>query len=430
MKKLITHTLCLLTIGVFVLQLSCKKEEDNFNFNPVSLTLTDTLGFVKVKWSKVESTDFQEYILVRSIRDSINSLTDVSATSGISIVSRSTNFKTVEFIDQQLNQVTTRIYYRLFVRMKNRTFSSVNAIYNSDLSFLNAPPPSIIFENPNNPNHIYFGSSNTSQILLYDFNRDTILARSPASISSSALTVVNNNGTTELVQLFGNSLVFRDALTFDIKNNIVSTRSIQSLGAGGNGFICYYDDEWNFNYKLMRLSDRTVTSTQSQNIENTSFYGGTLFKEYNSNSFLIFYSNNVARISYDAQGNFNPARVIIRNTNFSWSSSIRISPKGNYFLVGSQLYSQPLEQLKQVNLLVGSFTDLIYSADESKMYILRSTNFSSTGIVEEYSLPSGRLLRSFGAKVMGRMAINKDMLYIFSGSNSSSTQTVVQKIKL
>jgi hypothetical protein len=433
-----------LVFALISLQTACKKETDTFDLYPIKVTSVDTLGTTKLSWNKIESSDFIEYIIVRSSKDSIANFSELNTSGGALIVGRISNAKQSEFFDFNTASTINRLYYRVFARLKNRTISSANYVLNSDLSLLNVPFVGEIIQDEFNPNLVYLNGSNTGQITLYDLAKDSILAQStPTFSSSSRIFLASDRGNNaEIIQVVYGSkrIIFRDAKTLDIKTTMDFTYYVYGLDATSDGFIGITTDEYNKQFQMIRLSDHRVISTQSNIIENYSFYayGSNLYKVPNSTTFLVLEGSsnlNFARLTYDAQGNFTPAKLAGRllGTSSSTLSFNDISAKGGYYYFYGQLYAAPFDPTKPLNIFIQSnYSDFIFKQDESKFYTIRQAfNGTNTNVIEEYNLPSGKLQRTLNSRVIGRIIPYKDKIYVFGFNNSSSTQqTILQKIQL
>jgi hypothetical protein len=450
MKILNTFIGVSIAVCLFCSQISCKKETDNYDLFPIKLTSVDTLGTTKLSWTKIETSDFIEYVIVRSSRDTIGSFSDLSSSRTAQIIGRLSTAKQNEFFDTFNGSLNVnRVYYRVFARLKNRTISSANYVYNSELSVVATPVPSEIIQDDISPNLVYLNAANSGIIALYDLEKDSILARISSGFNTSRTVLAtdkSNSNNSEIIHIsIGSSkIVFRDAKTLDIKftQNSVGY-SVYNVTALQNGFICIFTDEYNKQFKIMRLSDHAIVSTQSGTIDNYSFYSYSISmdKTPNSNSILIYESGssspNFGKLTYDAQGNFTSAKLIGRLSNNNSSSNgqfNRISAQGNYYFLLGQMYAAPLDITKPLNVFIPSdYSDVIFKQDESKYYVVKRgfTTSNTVNVMEEYSLPNGKLLRTLTSKILGRTVLHKDKAYVFgSDFNSSSLQTILQKIQL
>jgi hypothetical protein len=441
LKMFRSFAYALLALCLVGLHTACKKETDTYDLYPIHLSSVDTLGTIKLSWTKIETSDFIEYVVVRSIKDSIADFNELNTSGGATIIGRVTNAKLSEFLDFVSNSTVNRFYYRVFARLKNRTISSANYRYNSELTILNVTIPSEIIQDEKNPNLVYLNASNTGQITLYDLEKDSILAQSSTVFSSSHIILASDRGANaEIVQVFNNSrkIVFRDAKTLEIKANLDFNYSIYNADGSQDGFICISTDEYNKQFQLIRLSDHKIVSTQSNVIENYPFYsyGNVINKLPNSNTILVAESSSspsLARLTYDAQGFFTQAKLIGRIQSTSSSAVNKISTKGNYYWLYGQMYAEPLDINKPLNTFIQSnYTDFIFKPDETKFYVMRQVFGNSvSNIIEEYNIVNGKQIRTLTSRILGRMIPFKDKIYVFGGSNNGSNQqTIIQKIQL
>ena len=444
MKFPITFPCAVLVFALISLQTACKKETDTFELYPIKITAVDTLGTTKLSWNKIESSDFIEYVVVRSNKDSIADFSELNTSGGAVIVGRVSNAKQSEFLDFNSTSTINRLYYRVFARLKNRTISSANYVLNSDLSVLNIPFSNDIIQDEFNPNLVYLNGANAGQVTLYDLAKDSILAQStPVFSSSSRIVLASNNGNNaEIVQFVYGSrkIVFRDSKTLEIKATMDFAYTVYGLDATLDGFICITTDQGGKQFQMIRLSDHQIISTQSNIIENYSFYSysSNIYKIPNSTAFLVLEGSSnlyLARLTYDAQGNFTPAKLAGRllNTGSSSVNFQKISTKGGYYYFMGQIYAAPFDVTKPMNFFIQSgYYDFVFKQDESKFYTLRQTfSSSNTSLLEEYNLPNGKLYRTLNTRVGGRLVLYKDKAYMFGSTNSSSSQQMIlQKIQL
>ena len=437
MKLFNTITCAFIAFCLISLQTSCKKENDNFADYPISLSVKDTLGTTKLTWTKIESSDFIEYVVVRSNKDSIRDFSNLNTTGGAVIISRISNVKQTDFLDFSGTNFAVKFYYRVFARMKNRTLSSPNYQYNSDLSVLNIAQPSEIIQDVSNPNLVYLNSLSSNQIILYDLLKDSIIAKSTSTFGSSRIILASDKGNNaELIQYNSQRVYFFDAKTLELKTSVNFAYNIYNISGSQDGFIYMYVDESNKQLQILRLSDHKVISTLSSYINNNYFYSAFLNKIPNTNSVLVIENNssnpNVAKILHDPQGNFVSSQYLGRIiNNSSFSQLMRISSKGAYFFFNSLVFAEPLDITKPLNLVLQNFSDFAFKEDETKCYIVRQIFTNTTNnLLEEYSLPNGKLLRTLTTKITGRFVIYKDKAYIFGASNVSSQQTILQKVQL
>jgi hypothetical protein len=435
----------LIAICFLFAQTSCKKETDIYELFPIKLTSIDTLGTTKLIWTKIETTDFIEYVIVRSSRDSIGRFSELSASNGATIIGRVSIAKQNEFFDLQNGSLSVnRVYYRVFARLKNRTISSDNYVFNSDISLINVPPSDVMPQDELNPNLVYFNASNTGQIILYDLEKDAVLARASNTYTYARTVFASNKGSGgELIQFaFGTkSIVFRDSKTLDTKFTMNSTYTVYNVEGSHDGFICIFTDDPDQQYKMIRLSDHTVVSTQSYRIDNTNYYSNSvsIIKFPNSSNLLlcdgISSSPTFAKLTYDAQGNFSAGKILGRFPSNGSSSPInKISSQSSYYFLLGSMYAAPLNANKPLNVFVpNDYSDVFFKQDESKYYLIKRI-FNSSRVVttfEEYNLPDGKLSRTLTSKISGRTVFYKDKAYVFgTESSGSSQQMFLQKIQL
>jgi hypothetical protein len=441
MKLFNTILYGLSVLGFLVFQTACKKENDSFQDFPIALTVKDTIGSTKLTWTKIESSDFIEYVIVRSVKDPITNLSELNTSGGAFILSRISNPKQVEAFDFNNNGllITSKLHYRVFARLKNRTLSSENYTYNSDIFTINSQLPSEIVQDENNPHLVYFNLTNSGQIILYNLEKDTIESKIFTNGTSSKLILASDKGKNpELIffSTYNRKVYFYDAQSLQLKTTMDFTNYVYNVTSSQDGFIAILTDEYNKQIQIVRLSDHRVVSTNSSTINNIyNFYSSTWMSKLPTGNTVLLVENSsspmIAKMTHDAQGTIINNQYIGRITSSNSSSGLRISPKGNYFYINGQIYAEPLDVNKPINLFLQGNFESVFSSDDTRFYTFRQ-NFNSgiANTLEEYSLPNGKLLRTLTPKVIGRVVIYKNKAHIFGQSNFSSSQMVLQKLQL
>jgi hypothetical protein len=441
MKPFNTVLYGLTVLGLLVFQTACKKEDDSYQDFPIKLTVKDTVGSTKLIWTKIESSDFIEYVIVRSTKDPITNFSDLNTSAGAFIMSRISNAKQVEAFDFNNNSfnLTSKLHYRVFARLKNRTLSSENFTYNSDIFTINTQPPSEIIQDENNPNLVYFNATNSGQILLYNLEKDTIEAKIFTNGTSSKLILASDKGkNTELIffSTYNRKIYFYDAQTLQLKTTMDFPNYVYNVTSSQDGFIAIFTDEYNKQIQIVRLSDHKVVSTNSSTINNTyNFYSSTWLSKFPTGNTVLLVENSsspmVAKMTHDALGTIINNQFLGRIISSNSSNGVKISPKGNYLFINGQIYAEPLDINKPINLFLQGNFESVFNSDDTKFYTFRQNfNGGIANMLEEYGLPDGKLLRTLSPKLVGRLVIYKNKAYIFGQSNSSSSQMVLQKVQL
>jgi hypothetical protein len=440
--KLFNTSLSTLAVLCFLIfQTACKKENDTFQDFPITLTVKDTLGTTKLTWTKIESSDFIEYVVVRSTKDPITNLSDLNTAGGAFVMTRISNAKQVETVDFNNNgfNINSKLHYRVFVRLKNRTLSSENFSYNSDIFTINTQLPSEIIQDDYNPQLVYFNATNSGQIMLYNLEKDTIEAKVFTNGASSKLLLASDKGKNpELITFstYNRKIYFYDAQTLQLKTTMDFSSYVYNVTSSQDGYIAIFTEDYNKQIQIVRLSDHQVVSTNSSTINNTYyFYNSAWMSKFPTGNTVLLVENSsnpmIVKMTHDASGTIINNQYLGRITTSNSSSGIKISSKGSYILINSQIYAEPLDVTKPVNIFLQNSFEGTFNADDTKFYTFRQNfNGGIASTLEEYGLPNGKLLRTFTPKLTGRVILYKNKAHVFGQSNFSSSQMVLQKVQL
>jgi hypothetical protein len=431
-----------ITLIVLSFQFSCVKEVDNFPDYPITLTVKDSLGGVRLSWNKIETSDFIEYVIVRSSKDSIPSFSDLATADGAFVVGRISDAKRTTFFDFNNGNLLLKTYYRVFARLANRNLSSQNYQSNSDVVQINITPSDII-QDEVAPERFYISSSNLGQLTSYDANKEEIIATTQLlSFSSFPRLALYNSGTDDpdlVVWSPGTSrFSVYNGKTLKLKGDVDLTFSISSLATTSDGFVIAYTDDFNGPIKMIRLSDRQIVS-QIKNTSNVFVQSNSIMFRNGTKKEVIVHTGStcgpsICKISYNNGQLISMTLVGTINSSCGNTAILKSSKNGKYIMINRGLYNDQLSINVPLQLLNSSANDFVFSPNEDKIYSLRQTfNGTSVATLDESTIPSSTINKSFQTKVSPfKTFVTNDKIYLFGSSftNQGMSITVMQKLKL
>ena len=437
-KRLLRFSAFLLLVFSF----SCKKEtQPDYARFPVELTTVDVLNGVKLTWTKVETSDFVDYTIVRSTGDSIPELSQLAANPSAFVITRITDPKVTTFTDIRNTSSATRSFYRVFARLSGRNVSSKNVLINAEIVDLGTGFTEVITNNSKDKPRFYLSGSFTNSILAYDATDNRILATNISVPNANMrLAVASKNGANEEVAAYnsGNgSLFFFDAETLKSKGNAVLVTNgspiIASIGTI-DGFFIFVTSESTNNIKIVDLATHAIGQA-TVSFTSTFFSNSVLAKNPAARELILRDPNQssvrVGRIEYNAQGQIlDGGNLGFASVSFVQTPVLRVSPSGDAFIIGATVFSRNLVIKSSLLSPTGSsYADFYYAATSNKIYAL-GFGGSIASVVDEYDAVTLRITQSIPTKVAGFRCFTTDnALVIFSNSNSTG-RTNVQKIKI
>jgi hypothetical protein len=422
---------------------SCKKETPtDYTRFPIELTTADVTTGTKLTWTKVETSDFIDYTIVRSTGDSIPELSQLSGNPSAFVITRITDPKLTTFTDPRFSTLAVRTHYRVFARLSGRSLASRNVLINTDILDLGTGFTEIIANNSKDKPRFYLAGSFTTTLLCYDGNDDRIVATGTGLPSTNMrLAVANKNDANEEVAVYSfsnsNIVSFFDATTLKSTGNI-SFQNASSIVAGigtPDGFFIFITTESSNNIKVVSLTTHTIVSQTSINFSFTPFTGSVLTKNPAARE-VVFRdpsssSVRVSRIEYNEQGQIlNGGLMGFAASGFTTSVAVlRVSPTGDNFIVNNGIYNRSIQlRTSLLTNISNNYTDFTYSTKGDKIYALFSLSNTNIG-VDEYDASTFKIARAIPVKVFGlRCFATETALIVFS--NGSSSRTTVQKVKL
>lgn len=423
---------------------SCKKETPtDYTRFPIELTTADVLNGIKLTWSKVETSDFIDYTIVRSTGDSIPELSQLAGNPSAAVVTRITESKLTTFTDFRNSTGPNRTHYRVFARLSGRNLSSRNVLTNADVLDLGGSFNEIVFNNdPKNP-IFYMAGNNSTLLSSYSANEDRVVTtNSGLSTTGMRLAVANKNGANEEVAAFSSSnsgtVNFLDAKTLASIRSIGLTNGSAVVAASGtsDGFFIFVTNETVNNVKIVSIATHTIVSQASISFTYSVLTGSILVKNPSQREFVlrdptISSQVRVSRIEYNEQGQILGGGFVgVAATGFTTSIPVlRVSTTGDTLLVNNLICNRSLQTRATLTSPSGfSYADLMFSPQSDKVYGFTGSTASAS--VDEYAAASFKLNRSISSKLSGwRCFAVNNALILFSNPNTTG-RSFVQKIKI
>jgi hypothetical protein len=443
MVHLKQFTCVIIALIVLTFQFSCVKEVDNFPDYPITLTVKDSLGGARLSWNKIETSDFIEYVIVRSSKDSIPNFSDLATADGAFIIGRISDAKRTTFFDFNNGNLLLKTYYRVFARLANRNLSSQNYQSNSDVVQISITPSDII-QDEVAPERFYISSGSLGQLASYDANKEEIIANTQLlSFSSFPRLALYNSGVNDPDLVVWSSGTSRFSVfngkTLKLKGEVDLTYSISTLSTTNDGYVIAYTDDFNNQIKMIRLSDLQIVS-QIKNNTNIFIASNSIISKNGNKKELLVHTGStcgltVCKITYGNGQLINMTLVGTASSSACVNSAVLKSSKnGKYIVINKGLYNDQLTINTPLQLLNNSANDFFFSPNEDKIYALRqSFNGTSFASLDESTIPSNTINKSFQTKVSPfKTFVTNDKIYLFGASftNQGATVTVMQKLKL
>jgi hypothetical protein len=437
MKHIKTPALALLSVAFLLFVFSCKKETDNFTQFPIDIIVKDSVGTTKISWSKVETSDFIEYVVVRSTIDSIPAFSALN--SNHFIIARINDSKKLEALDFNNGQVFSKAYYRVFARLQNRTISSANFSTNSDITLTKITNVIDIVKNELNAQQFFITTSD-NKIYNYDIEQDKIITQNLSlPIFQPRVTVVSDNGNVPHIIVWNNGtrrIYLLETNNLSIIKTIDFNASVYGVTASNDGFFFVTTDEFNKQFKLFKLSDYTIVA-QSGLPQNAYLSSSAITVKIPNRKEIVVHdgssSSTIYKFTYDNDGIITSStRIGQINLPNSSNAFLRVSNKGKYLLINGTLFNDNIN----LNAPLANFFGFnpLFNEEETKLYV-QATNAPRLTI-EEFNLSDMKLSQSIMPKLsnfnFARAFPYKNTLIAFTSisTNTSSNVLVYQKIKL
>jgi hypothetical protein len=408
----------------------------------VELTTVDVTNGVKLTWTKVETSDFVDYTIVRSTGDSIPELSQLTTNPLAFVITRITDPKITTFTDIRNASVATRTFYRVFARLNGRNLPSQNVLMNAELLDLGNSFSEIVANNSKDKPRFYLSGNFISTILAYDATNNRILATNTSAIQNSnvRLAVASKNGANEEVAAYNSgsgSLSFFDAETLRPAGTVaVPTNGYQIVASIGttDGFFIFVTGEPSNNIKIVSLTTHTVTQA-TVSFSASYFTGSILTKNPAARELLIRDPNQssvrIGRIEYNAQGQILDGGTMGFVAVSSLQTPVlRVSNGGDAFIVSNTVFNRSLQVKASFFTSTGnSYADFCYATVANKIYGLSAAS-SLSSTIDEYDATTLRFTQSIPTKVAGLRCFAIDNTLILFSNPNFTGRTNVQKVKI
>jgi hypothetical protein len=450
MPNNVVHMTILRSIAAFLLifialqHLSCKKEiPANYTLFPVELTAASIAEGVKLSWTKIATSDFIDYTVVKSIGDSIIALDNLDLLPQATILTAIKDSKTNSFIDENLHFGTETAYYRVFARLEGRVLASYNVAVAPSIFPLNVNYENIISNNDKENPLFYLSNGFGDRICaIYDPKQNKITAKSTFNLAVPFLlrtTLASKNGQNEEIAAIGRGyqIAFNNAKSlaplgqFSINQNT----ELYAIGGTTDGFFILITDERVNNVKCISTGTHAILSQSTVNFGLFTYVGSVLIKNPSDREFIFreladaWDSTGFARFRYNEQGQISDIVTgKVKNTSVSRLNT-NYAQDGAYCIINNSLLNRSLQVEKNiVDPLSFAYTGFHINPQNDKLYAIQqdlslSGNPSSINI-DEYAFPSLTFLREIRPTIPARQCfVVKNTLHVFSDG-------FVQKINL
>jgi hypothetical protein len=450
MPNIVVHMTILRSIAAFLLvftalqHLSCKKEiPANYTLFPVELTAASIAEGVKLSWTKIATSDFADYTVVKSIGDSIDALDNLDLLPQATILTTIKDSKTNKFIDEDLSFGNETTYYRVFARLEGRVLASYNVAVAPSIFPLTVAYENIISNNDKENPLFYLSNGFGDRVCaIYDPKQNKITAKSTFNLAVPFFlrtTLASKNGQNEEIAAIGRGyqIAFNDAKSlaplgqFSINQNT----ELYAIGGTNDGFFILITGERVNNVKCISTGTHAILSQSTVNFGFNTYVGSVLVKNPADREFIfrelssVLDSTDFARFRYNEQGQISEV-VTGKIRNPSGSRLVaNYSQDGAYCIINNSLLNRSLQVEKKIVDPFGFvYTGFHINPQNDKLYAIQQdlsvSGINSTINIDEYAFPSLTFLREIRPVISARHCfVVKNTLYVFS-------DFFVQKINL
>jgi hypothetical protein len=406
----------------------------------MELTTADVTNGTRLSWTKIETSDFIDYTIVRSTSDSIPDLNKLGANPNALIITRITDPQITAFTDIRFSTQSTRTYYRVFARLSGRSVSSRNVLLNAEILDLGGSFTEIISNNSKDKPRFFMVGNNTSSVVAYDANDDKILASAllPIFVSNMRLAVASKNEANEELVAYSanlNLVSFFDATTLKPTSSVTLFGSASIMAAYGttDGFFIFITNESTNNVKVVSTISHTIISQASINFTYTPNANSFLTKNPSQRELILrdpgsLSTVRVSRIQYTEQGQVTDGGLMgTPNTGVSLSIPVlRVSTNGDLLLINTFLCTRSFATKTS---FTSAYADFSFSPLSDKIYAFVAGSSLASNI-DEYDGATFKLIRSIPTKLAGFRCFSIANSVIVFSSSSATGRTAVQKVKI
>jgi hypothetical protein len=428
-------------IPILILHLSCKKEADSYSQFPIDLSLVDAANGVQLNWSKVNTSDFIDYQLVKSTVDTVPDFRFLSLNPKAFVFARINDLKKTSFFDDQSNIIRTeKTYYRLFVRLEGRVLSSPNIANNSTIINLGSSFTEVLSNNSKDNPRFYLGNSGKAECVIYDAKAEKITVKGSLkfdNFTNLRMALASRNGANEelAATALGNQITFNDATNLQTLTTITFPNALPlALVGTSDGFFIIVTNETTNNVKCVSVGTHTILSQTTVNFGFAPYAGSVLIKNPTDRECVMhdpygfFDSTRIARFRYNAQGQISDVvNASVTNTTFSTViSNIAVSPDGVYYLLNNSVVNRNLGYVRKiVNTSNNPYLNFCFNPSNGKLYGMElNLQGAANALIDEMDFPNLVKSRKIVSRVQGiRSFVVDNNLLVFAN-------TFVQKIPL
>jgi hypothetical protein len=414
---------------LFSFCIACKKEKVNDTDGgfPIELSVEKPGRNIQLNWTETKISDFESYIVVRSVSPIPDNPTPPSGT-----IANISDYKTPSFEDTSFPFAET-IYYKVYVKIGERFLYSPTVKFTNSIKLLNFAASRAIFDEENGLAYMFDG--NKSRLYKYDYLTEKLLDSLTFSGVFDVKMAVGNhgNGNELYVAPNGNfSIDIYNADNLDFKTSMPVNGFVLSIASGNNDLLYVSTDNWQNSFAVYQRSTKQFKSGDS------SFSGGgeTNLKVMSADGLTVLSStfNNVIKYKISAQGiiiDFNFANF--QNSFFGIVQEVALSDDRQFFIpeITGTVMNKNLETVGTLssnnNFFIFSATD--FSAAGDKIWGIRSSpnellEFSFPGISQTSTL-------TLGYQPVWMRNDGNDLIIIgLANDGIGITKTIVDKIKV
>lgn len=207
MRHYSLYVICI-TITVGLIALSCHDTpvEPQPKTYPLDLTVTSENTSVKLEWTALTVSTFEEYIIVRS-EDSIPDSPEPELVGNATIVKRIDQSDITEFIDFA-PPISKSVYYKVYGKIGNRFLSTPTVRANLSLQIINLRTDAVAIDQEKN--EIIGYDRSAQNLFIYNYRSEEVSLQKFISLSNPIIKLGSYNSKNEIyiTDQFGSMYVF------------------------------------------------------------------------------------------------------------------------------------------------------------------------------------------------------------------------------
>lgn len=381
------------SILLFLIMASGCREDlsvnNNDQFFPLTLRTEAGNDKVQLSWDRANVSTFEKYVLVRSRSPIPVGLRPTFSSGDFEIVMQTDDPDSLSFRDDAL-PVVEELYYKVYVGFNDR-FAESDAVKIGFDNLLIDGNGGVAKFIPGT-NWIILGDEFTQTLSVVDYQTKQTLVKRSVSFTNSdnmCLDVAVENGQNVLYWWAGYNNFFK--FTLPDLNQIgfwsVPFSGFSVLAGDDKIYTTQYD--YNQSFTVRRKNDMSVVEAHYR----TDYYTHRTLAYLDKGTNLMVEASPYRVLVYNVNsttGSVSNLREKTTNTFSVFNRDLPVSNNGQYFIpqFDGLVYDRNLNQIGNIPLQNGGYTDAEFSQDDEYLYVL-SQDFAFGGsLITKFKFPS------------------------------------------